>query len=164
MKDLMDKLSSYNLFNYLLPGVVFVVVLKAVTSYDLIQKDLVVGVFFYYFIGLVVSRIGSVLLEPLLKSLRFLKFSEYQRYLDAVARDKTIEILSEANNMYRTFLSLFLCIGTLKVGEKLADFCPSIKGYYVGVGIFLFIILFAFSYKKQTAYINQRVDKYSERE
>ena len=26
MKDLLDKLSSYNIFNYLLPGVVFVAI------------------------------------------------------------------------------------------------------------------------------------------
>ncbi len=64
MKELLDRLSSYNLFNYLLPGVVFAIVAKSVTSYNFLQDDIFVGAFTYYFIGLVVSRVGSTILEP----------------------------------------------------------------------------------------------------
>ncbi|EKD88152.1 MAG: hypothetical protein ACD_35C00035G0002 [uncultured bacterium] len=55
MKDLVEKISSYNLFNNLFPGVVFVTILGKFTTYDFIQKDLIIGLFFYYFIGLVIS-------------------------------------------------------------------------------------------------------------
>ena len=60
MDGLLDKISSYNIFNYLLPGSLFAVIADAVTDYRLIQEDIVVGLFLYYFIGLVVSRIGSL--------------------------------------------------------------------------------------------------------
>ena len=80
MKDLLEKLSSYNIFNYLLPGVVFVAISSSLTGYSLIQDDIVIGVFLYYFIGLVISRIGSILVEPVLKGLGFLHFSEYRDY------------------------------------------------------------------------------------
>ena len=76
MKDLLDKLSSYNIFNYLLPGVVFVAISKSLTIYNFVQQDIVVGVFLYYFIGLVISRIGSIVIEPMLKWIRFVKFSD----------------------------------------------------------------------------------------
>ena len=60
MKDILSKLSSYNLFNYLFPGILFVIVIGKVTHYSLIQQDVIIGVFLYYFIGLVVSRFGSI--------------------------------------------------------------------------------------------------------
>lgn len=58
MKEILEKVSSYNLFNYLLPGTVFVFVLSKISGYNFIQKDLLIGAFLYYFIGLVISRIG----------------------------------------------------------------------------------------------------------
>ena len=72
MKEILDKLSSYNLFNYLLPGVIFVVIANKVTHYDFIQDDIVIGAFLYYFIGMVISRFGSLAIEPILKYLSFL--------------------------------------------------------------------------------------------
>src|SRR5258708_39583652 len=67
MKELLDRLASYNLFNYLLPGVVFVVLAEQVTSYSFIQDDIVIGGFVYSFMGMVISRVGSLFLEPLFK-------------------------------------------------------------------------------------------------
>jgi len=61
MTELLQKLSTYNIFNYLFPGVVFVILLKHVTNIYLIMNDLVLGMFLYYFFGLVLSRIGSAL-------------------------------------------------------------------------------------------------------
>lgn len=110
MKELLDKLSSYNIFNYLLPGILFSVIASNTTELDLIQKDLFVGVFVYYFVGLVISRFGSLLVEPLLKKTNFLKFADYKEFIRASEKDKKIEVLSEANNMYRTFISTFLLL------------------------------------------------------
>ena len=68
MKDLLDKLSSYNLFNYLFPGVLFAAFGDRLTSYSLLIDDIMIGFFIYYFIGLVISRLGSLFLEPLLRT------------------------------------------------------------------------------------------------
>ena len=67
MKELLDKLSSYNIFNYLLPGILFSVLASKTTELNLIQIDIILGVFVYYFIGLIISRIGSLIIEPILK-------------------------------------------------------------------------------------------------
>lgn len=42
MKDLLDKISSYNIFNYLLPGVLFAAFVDALTSFQVLQRDPVV--------------------------------------------------------------------------------------------------------------------------
>jgi len=102
MKDILSKLSSYNLFNYLLPGIIFVVLATKVTHYSFIQQDILIGAFLYYFIGLVISRLGSLVIEPLLKCLLFLQFADYKDFLAASKKDEKIELLSEVNNTYRT--------------------------------------------------------------
>ncbi len=156
MKDLIDKLSSYNIFNYLLPGVVFVAIANSFTKYNFVQTDIVIGVFLYYFIGLVISRIGSIV-EPILKWTGFVKFSEYRDYVDASHKDKLIEVLSESNNMYRTFLSLFLSLSFLKIYEALSERFQYLNSHSSEIAIVGLLALFAFSYRKQTAYITKRV-------
>ena len=83
MKDLLQKISSYNIFNYLLPGVVFVTLLRLLTKYELIIDDFIVGVFFYYFIGLIINRIGSLVIEPIIKKTSLVKFFDYRKFISA---------------------------------------------------------------------------------
>ena len=80
MNALLSKLSSYNLFNYLFPGIIFVILAEGVTDYSLIQEDIAIGAFLYYFIGLVVSRFGSLMIEPFLKKVSFLRFADYKNF------------------------------------------------------------------------------------
>ncbi len=158
MKDLLDKLSSYNIFNYLFPGVVFVVLASKLTSYNFVQQDILVGAFLYYFIGLVISRIGSIFIEPILKFIKFLKFADYKRFVKASKIDTRIDTLSEVNNMYRTICSLFLILIAIKGFEWLSLkwlFLAERKIETLTVSLFL---LFLFSYRKQTNYITKRID------
>lgn len=157
MKDLMDKLSSYNIFNYLLPGVVFVVMAESFTKYKFVQEEIIVGAFLYYFLGLVVSRVGSIVIEPILRWGGFLEFSEYGDYVEASRKDKLIETLSESNNMYRTFFSLFVFLSFLKVYEVSSKYFLWLDKFSSEIALVLLLSLFAFSYKKQTAYITKRV-------
>lgn len=157
MKDLLEKLSSYNIFNYLLPGILFSVLLTKTTSYRVLQNDIVTGVFVYYFLGLVVSRVGSLIIEPLLKKLGFIQFVDYSDFISASKKDEKIEVLSESNNMYRTFCSLLTMVSAIAGYDYIAkkyQILSTISPYLV---IFLLLILFLFSYRKQTQYIEKRV-------
>ncbi len=164
MKEFLEKISSYNLFNYLLPGIIFVVLCKYFTSLDIVQKDLVIGVFFYYFIGLIISRLGSLIIEPILKKIKFVIFAPYKDFISASEKDAKLEVLSEVNNMYRTFSSLFLIIIFIKFYESLASRWSFIIQWTSELLIVCFIVLFLFSYKKQTQYIKRRVEKYLTKE
>lgn len=155
--DLLEKISSYNFFNYLLPGIIFAVIAKELLPYQLIQADIVIGAFVYYFIGLVISRVGSLVIEPLLKKIRFLKFADYKDFISASKTDSKIEIFSEANNTYRTFCSMLLLLLLLKLYIYIEFFYPIIKAFDLYILIGLLLILFLYSYKKQTEYITKRI-------
>lgn len=158
MKELVDKLSSYNLFNYLLPGTLFVAFSEWVTQYSFVQENIVIGLFLYYFIGLVVSRIGSLVIEPILKKVKFVEFAPYPDFVTASSKDPKLEVLSESNNMYRTLCALFVSIGGLKVYELIATQCQCVDKIGPGVLLVLLFVLFCVSYRKQTGYIKKRVE------
>ncbi|MGR5242063.1 hypothetical protein ACPV36_14295 [Photobacterium damselae] len=161
MNELLAKISSYNLFNYLFPGALFVVLLEELTQFSLRQDDLVLGVFFYYFIGLVISRIGSVLVEPVLKKLRIVKFADYADYLVASKEDGLIVTLSEQNNMFRTLCSVMLCLGGAKVWEFYSLQAPWFSDNMEAIVIGGLGVLFVLAYRKQTAYISTRVARHT---
>ena len=160
MKDLLDKLSSYNIFNYLLPGTLFVGLGKEISSYSFVQDNLLIGLFLYYFIGLIISRLGSLTLEPLLrnKKIKFVKFAPYEDFVKASKLDPKIEIFSEQNNMYRSLCMLSITLILLKIydlvwGSGSLDNVAIIFSFLIGI-----LVLFLFSYKKQTEkYVVKRV-------
>ena len=93
----------------------------------------------------------------MLKKTSFVKFVEYKKYLLATKKDKDIEILSEINNVYRTISSVFVLLVVLKIYSLLESkflFLHEFGIYILGI---LLLIMFFYSYKKQTKYIKDRV-------
>lgn len=158
MKELIEKISSYNLFNYLLPGTLFAAFAECTTDYQVIHEDIVVAFFLYYFIGLVISRIGSLALEPMMRKVSFLRFAAYQDYVAVSKKDTKLDTLSEANNMYRTLCALFILLGALELYERTADRFAFLDHITPCLLFALMFVLFAFSYRKQTSYITKRIE------
>ena len=155
IKEFADKLSSYNLFNYFFPGLIFVVILKETTNYNLYQKDLLIGAFLYYFIGLIISRIGSVLIENFLKhkKIDFVKELDIIKLLKAFKADHKIEIFFEVCNMYRTITAMFLLLILIKGYEIIIkNLIQHNSLLYIILEILGFMI-FLFAYKKQNKYV-----------
>lgn len=158
MKEIIDKISSYNLFNYLFPGIIFVVILREITSYNLIQDNNFIGVFMYYFIGLIISRFGSLIIGSILQKLSFIEFSDYSDYVFASDKDAKIELFSEINNMYRTIISMLFLLLFSKIYELISNYFNfSSQTNYISL-IIVLIFLFVFSYKKQTGFVAKRVE------
>lgn len=164
MAELLEKISSYNIYNHLLPGVVFVVFTEALTCFHLIQEDLIIGVFLYYFIGLIISRLGSLFIEPFLKYLKFVQFSPYADYISAAIEDKDLSVLSETNNMYRTLCSLFISLFLLKIFELLSREYPVLRDWAAELMVIGLLALFCFSYRKQTKFITKRIRRLKRKE
>ncbi len=158
MKELFDKISSYNLFNYLFPGILFAVISNKTTTYSFLQENFIVGAFVYYFIGLVVSRIGSLVIEPILKKIAFVKFADYKDFVAASKKDAKIDLLSEINNMYRTVCSMFFLLLLLKLYELIESRLPGLKDWNAYILLTSLLIMFLLAYRKQTNYITKRID------
>jgi hypothetical protein len=164
MKDLLQKLSTYNIFNYLLPGIVFVALLRYFSSFDLIIDEIIIGGFLYYFIGMIISRVGSLLIEPILKKSKIVKFSEYSKFVSASKKDEKIELFSEINNMYRTFISMMLILILIVIYDNISYLVTLDYTFKSTLVLLALIILFLLSYRKQTEYINKRIEAQNDKE
>lgn len=162
MNDLVKKISSYNLFNYLLPGVLFAFIASKITHYDFIQENIIVGAFFYYFVGMVLSRIGSLVVEPILRKSRFVRLSPYRDYVRAEKLDSKLETLSETNNTYRSLLAMLLAVCAIFSYEALEGCFSGLSSFRVPVILLALLALFLMSYRKQTEYISKRVEVINE--
>lgn len=158
MNDLFGKISSYNIFNKLLPGVVFVVLAEDFTIFRFVQEDIIRGVFFYYFLGLVISRLGSLVVEPFFKLVHFVSFAPYWDFVTASSEDEKLTVLCEVINMYRTFCAMFIVLAFLKVCEQLSYHFSWVQEWKVEFVAFVMFLIFCFSYKKQCQYIKKRIE------
>jgi hypothetical protein len=157
MSELLNKISSYNIFNYLLPGILFAFLAQHVLPLPMPHTDVLVGAFLYYFLGMVVSRFGSLVLEPLLKVISFVRYADYKDFVAAEKKDQKLQLLLEINNTYRTLCSSFILILLLKLYIEVEGKYPVLKAWDVTIGMILLAIMFLFSYRKQTSYVKKRV-------
>lgn len=159
MNDFLNKLSSYNLFNNLLPGVLFVLLLNYFTQYEIKQDNLLLAAFLYYFVGLTISRISSVIFEPLLKKLKFVKFRDYKYFVEASKKDTKLEILVETNNKFRVLFTTVILVLISKLFYYINIRCLNLNINTQQYLLLIFLaIIYLFAYRKQTNYVIKRID------
>lgn len=163
MKELIDKLSSYNIFNYLFPGALSAHLISSATDFNLVHDNMVNGLFLYYFIGLIVSRIGSLILEPALQKTGIVKYEQYTDYLSTIEKDEDIRTFSEVNNMYRTLLSMTIVVLFTMLFNWVSNYCNWSEKVQLILTLVLLMILFTFSYRKQSQYISKRINYHKEK-
>lgn len=158
MEEILKKISSYNIFNFLLPGTIFAFAAEVLTDFSVVQDDLLIALFLYYFFGLIISRVGSIVVESGLKKVGFLEFAEYPDFVHASQKDATLVTLSEVNNTLRTMCSLMLFIPGVVFYEKLIRTWPGLTELAQYIMFALLLLLFVLSYRKQTKYITKRIE------
>ena len=137
-----------------LPEIIFTYLLKYYVGIDIFQDNILEMIFIYYFIGATISRIGSFVLEEILKKTGFIIYSDKKDYIEATRQDKIIEKLLMSNNMYRTFIIL-LVFKIIKAIINYYNFLRDIA--FTGI-IIIGVILYLFAYRKQTKHIKDRVE------
>ena len=157
MKALLEKLSAYNILGCLLPGSLFVILGERLTSFSLIQRSWIVGIVLYYFIGLVIGRVGTLIVKPVLERIGLVREAAYENYLEASESDSKIDILSAQNNLFRTLCAMVMMLIGLKIGEKVIGVLPWGADVYDFIVLVVLFILFLFSYRKQTQELVRRV-------
>lgn len=159
MEKLVEKLSSYQLLNYLIPGIIFLWALDLMEIVRFDFSNVLMTFWGGYFIGMVLSRMGSLFIEPWFKKWEIVVYAPYSEYLKAEAKDSKITVLSNENNMYRTFVAMFLLLIVLYVFKLLPYICDFIQSKWIGILVIsVLLLIFVLSYRKQTEYIRKRVE------
>ena len=160
MEKLIEKISRYHLLNNLIPGVLFLYLLDMIGVYSIDMGNVLKVAFLGYFAGMVISRVGSVIVEPFFQVCKIVKYAPYQDYLQAEQLDKKISALLADNNVYRTLTAMFLLLLILFIGHLIPvvdDFMHT--DWATIILLILLLSLYVLSYRKQTAYVRKRVKK-----
>ena len=156
MAGLTALLTAYQLVNYLIPGVLFAVFAREI-GYVVAPEPLVLSLVVYFFAGLAISRVGSLIIEPLLRKIKFVEFAPYDKFVGASTADPKLSLLSETNNSYRTYAALFLVLLVLRVYAPLQKHFRLLDTWSPLFLLLLLAALFLASYRKQTRYVRERV-------
>lgn len=160
LKLVIDKLSQYNFLTNILPGTVLCVILKYLVGYDLIPDDYYQAGIVFYFVGMVNSRVGSLVIEPILKAISWVKFAPYSEFLRAEKDDAKLTMLSQENNVFRSYISvMFISILGYIYKTCSLDLRLSLNNESLVLIVVLFV-LFLFAYKKQTSFVRKRVENF----
>lgn len=159
MNKFLDKISAYQFLNYMIPGTLFLVLVDVLGIYDLPLDNVLLMLFGGYCLGMVLSRIGSLLLERYLIKWKFVVFAPYGDFKDAESKDPKVGVLSTENNMYRTFLATFLTLLIL-FGLNLIPYMNEFMHtpWMTLIVITVITSLFLFAYRKQTSYVRKSVE------
>ena len=152
-----QKLSSYNLFNFLFPGIIFYYFINNYTKIQIYKDDnLIISTVMIYFLGMIISRFGAVV-ESILKEFKIIKFAEYKYFIKVEKIDSKLQILSETNNMYRTIMSMLIILAIIKIYEILFN-CYDLKDIKILILLFIAFLLFLYSYIRQIKFIKSRIE------
>ncbi|MEE1291331.1 MAG: hypothetical protein UHW86_09915 [Spirochaetota bacterium] len=157
MNELLNKLSEYHFVQSLVPGMIFTYCSKMFYEINFLTDKPIYDFCVILIIGLIISRIGSIIVEPLLKKIKILNFCNYSDYIKASQNDSTIEKLSETNNLYRVIIATFFILIVEKFYFILSEKIVWLADWSYLLLSVLLIVLFVFSYRKQTNFIKQRI-------
>lgn len=161
MDKIIDKISSYHIFNNLVPGYLFLIISGQIMGKSLIIDSLIYSFFEAYFIGTIISRISSLVIEKIIVKIWKLRKEPYDKYIEANKKDDKLEILNQDCNMYRSLCTLMLIELALKIIVMFEITRLINKDILILVTLTLLAILFAFSFVKQNRFISSRVKRIS---
>lgn len=161
MDKVIEKISNYQIFNNLVPGYLFLIISSKIVEKNLIVDNFIYLLFEAYFIGIVISRLSSLIIEKIIVKIWRLKKEPYFNYIEANKQDNKLEVLTQDCNMYRSLCTLMLIELILKIMImlKIENFID--KDIIILICFVALAILFAFSFVKQNKFISLRVKEIS---
>lgn len=159
MDKFLERISSYNILNNLIPGTIFVWMCDVLDIFSISEQAIIEKIFVYYFCGIVVGRVGSLFVESIIKLFYRKKafHTPHAQYIEACNCDKKIEELNAISNMYRTFISVVVCVLFAKVYAILKDKIVFLQEANIFIILGFLFVLFLLSYMKQVKYIKSRI-------
>jgi hypothetical protein len=150
-----DKLDAYNLVANLVPGAALTYALHfskfPTPSPDALGAFLLVA----FVAGVTVNRLGSLLLDPLLRKWKFLKPKNYLSFLTREKQDTKLDTLVANSGLYRTFFTAgfvyLTALGWSQLNIQVSNETMFTLFVIGGMAVFLFAL------RKEDGYIHARI-------
>jgi hypothetical protein len=157
VENIIERISSYNILNFLFPGAFCIFIFNIVFDINIISINILESFLYYYLVGLILSRLGSLVISTIIKRLNLISEAPYEDYIYACKQDSKIEILVETCNSYRTYLSASFFALVISIVLHTSGLLHSEHIIIYSIILVLLNIMFFYSYKKQSNFIKKRV-------
>lgn len=165
MNSIFSKITDYEIFDRLFPGFLIYLYLTNLFNISTDFSNLSISstimlVVLSYFVGLTISRIGSLTIEPLAKKTGLIRFRK--DFYQAERNDPKIKVLLKDFNMYRNIAaSIAIAIIVTFVKNIFSPLSRDELVLRIIILTLLFVVFLA-AYSKQSTSINNRV-KYAKK-
>lgn len=188
LNSIMEMIGAYEILNNVIPGAVYLTLVEKCTTFHFTNGNFIIDVIVYYFIGLLIGRIGSAIIKRPSKKRESFKTAvghriesllwgkrdsekcsedNYDDYVVAEKEDVKVSRLSLIADMYRTLTSVSICVivtiflDIIKVNTILLSL-SWVKTIIVIICCITMALIFRSAYVKQSYYIRSRVRKCKE--
>ena len=153
-----DKLDAYDVLANLVPGAALTYALHFSQFPTPAPNDWAAFLLVAFVAGVTTNRIGSLILDPILRKLKFLKPKNYESFVASERSDKKLQTLVSNHGLYRTFftagLIYLLLLGLSSMFPSLASANQLVFILFVVAGMTVFL----FAFRKEDDYIHTRVN------
>ena len=154
---LLSRLSKYDWFTTLLPGLFLVALMRRV-GINVATESMVEEFGLIFFLGIVSSRVGATCVEQVARWCKL--FEPYEDYVDwSNANKEKSDMLIRKSNWFRSLCGMVLVWGGL-ILVKYMDFPWLTRGVKLFISIFLLLILFGDAYRRQLSFTTERIKKF----
>lgn len=155
IEKILEKMGIYNLFTNIIPGYIFI--MFNFFNFNIKMDNIVEQVVLAYFVGLTISRIGSIILGNILLKISNDSDESYNKYIDACNKDTKIELLLQERNSCRTYVTLFIMCLLEIIGNYVFSKITITKDVILFIVLVLLIIIYSISFCKYNRYIVKRI-------
>ena len=173
-EKLAEQISAYEILNHIVPGAVYLILADRYTAFSLLTGHILADIILFYFAGVVIGRLGSLIIEDALRKIKnekcwfFLKRAPYKEFIQAEEKDKLhkLQQLVTANNMYRSLASGAVLLFFTILFDWVLSFIPAcsvLRKAAILDGCLILAVLFLCSMSKQSGRIKSRIDHLNEK-
>lgn len=152
-----DKLDAYNLVANLVPGAALVYALNFSKFPTPSPDDLGAFLLVSFVAGVMTNRLGSLVLDPLLRNLKFLHKKDYKAFVLSQRVDPKLDTIVANTGLYRTFVAAALIFIFLLISDGLIDYFMLSGEVVFIMFVVMGLLVSLFALRKEDNYIHERI-------
>lgn len=154
---LLSRLSKYDWFTTLLPGMFLLALIRRV-GINASAESIIEELGLVFFLGVVSSRVGATCVEQIARWCKL--FEPYEDYVDwSNANKENADMLVRNANWFRSLCGMVIVWGGL-VMVKSFHFTWLTRGVKLFIAILVLLILFGDAYRRQLSFTTKRIRKF----
>jgi len=153
-----EKLDAYDVVANLVPGAALTYALHFSKFPTPAPENWAAFLLVSFVAGVTTNRLGSLVLDPILRRFKFLNPKNYDSFVASERNDRKLETLVANHGLYRTFFTAGIIYLALLVVSHWAPAIASADQLIFVLFVLAGMVVFLFAFRKEDGYIHARIE------